>query len=75
MFAIMKPILYCESCGNIIGVKIRKVERMRRECCNPNPEYLITTIKHTHDAIHYGNDSSIFTPIIERSKNDTCPWK
>ena len=40
-----------------------------------NPEYLITTIKHTHDAIHYGNDSSIFTPIIERSKNDTCPWK
>ena len=40
-----------------------------------NPEYLITTIKHTHDAIHYGDDSSIFTPVIERSKNDTCPWK
>ena len=40
-----------------------------------NPEYLITTIKHTHDSIHYGDDSSIFTPIIERSKNDTCPWK
>ena len=40
-----------------------------------NPEYLITTIKHTHDAIHYGDDRSIFTPVIERSKNDTCPWK
>ena len=40
-----------------------------------NPEYLITTIKHTHDAIHYGDDSFIFTPVIERSKNDTCPWK
>ena len=40
-----------------------------------NPEYLITTIKYTHDAIHYGDDSSIFTPVIERSKNDTCPWK
>ena len=40
-----------------------------------NPEYLITTIKHTHDAIHYGDDSSIFTSVIERSKNDTCPWK
>ena len=40
-----------------------------------NPEYLITTIKHTHDAIHYGEHSSIFTPVIERSKNDTCPWK
>ena len=38
-------------------------------------EYLITTIKTTHDAIHYGDDSSIFTPIVERSKYDTCPWK
>ena len=40
-----------------------------------DPEYLITTIKTTHDAIHYGDDSSIFTPIVERSKYDTCPWK
>lgn len=40
-----------------------------------NPEYLITTIKRTHDAIHYGDDSAIFAPVIERSKNDTCPWK
>lgn len=41
MFAIMKPILYCESCGNIIGVKIRKVERTRRECCNSNSEVIL----------------------------------
>ena len=41
MPAIMKPILYCESCGNIIGVKIRKVERMRRECSNPNSEVIL----------------------------------
>ena len=40
-----------------------------------NPEYLITTIKHTHDAIHYGDDSSIFTPVKKKKKNDTCPWK
>lgn len=41
MFAIMKPILYCESCGNIIGVKIRKVERMRRECYNSNSKAIL----------------------------------
>lgn len=40
-----------------------------------NPEYLITTIKRTHDAIHYSDDSLIFTGFIERSKNDTCLWK
>lgn len=41
-----------------------------------DPEYLITTFKLTHDAIHYG-DESILTesePII-RTQNDTCPWR
>ena len=40
-----------------------------------DPEYMISTIKRTHDAIHYGDDSLIFTMSIERSMNDTCPWK
>jgi hypothetical protein len=40
-----------------------------------NPEYLITTVKRTHDAIHYGDDSLIIPTNIERRKNDTCPWK
>lgn len=40
-----------------------------------NPEYLITTIKRTHDAIHYGDDSLIFSMPIDRSPNDTCLWK
>lgn len=40
-----------------------------------NPEYLITTVKRTHDAIHYGDDSLIIQTNIERRKNDTCPWK
>lgn len=40
-----------------------------------NPEYLITTTKRTHDAIHYGNENSLVTVPPERSKNDTCPWK
>ena len=40
-----------------------------------DPEYLICTIKNTHDAIHYGDDSLLIKAPIERSKNDTCPWK
>lgn len=40
-----------------------------------DPEYLITTIKPTHDAIHYGDESLLVEDLIVRSKNDTCPWK
>lgn len=40
-----------------------------------NPEYLICTIKNTHDAIHYSDESLLITDPIERSMNDTCPWK
>lgn len=40
-----------------------------------NPEYLITTIKNTHDAIHYGDSSLLCKDPVERSKNDTCPWR
>lgn len=40
-----------------------------------NPEYLITTIHSTHNAIHYGDIDLIVRAPIERTKNDTCPWK
>lgn len=40
-----------------------------------NPEYLITTVKRTHDAIHYGDDSILNEEFIERVPNDTCPWR
>ena len=40
-----------------------------------NPEYLITTIHNTHNAIHYGDETLLITAPIERSRNDTCPWK
>lgn len=40
-----------------------------------DPENLISTIKNTHDAIHYGDESLLITAPIERSKNDTCPWR
>lgn len=40
-----------------------------------DPEYLITTMHNTHNAIHYGDISLLLTAPSERSKNDTCPWK
>ena len=40
-----------------------------------NPEYLITTMKITHDAIHYGDESLLMLDPIDRSPNDTCPWR
>lgn len=40
-----------------------------------NPEYLICVSHHTHNAIHYGDESLLPQPIIERRPNDTCPWR
>ena len=40
-----------------------------------NPDYLITTVLSTHNAIHYGDASLLPALPIERRANDTCPWK
>lgn len=40
-----------------------------------NPEYLISTTHITHNAIHYGDSSLLARGPIERSRNDTCPWR
>lgn len=40
-----------------------------------NPEFLICTSFTTHNAIHYGDNDLLFTPLIERSKNDTRLWQ
>lgn len=40
-----------------------------------DPENLITTIHSTHNAIHYGDENLIVREPIERTRNDTCPWK
>lgn len=40
-----------------------------------NPEYLITVTLRTHNAIHYSDESLLLLAPVERSRNDTCPWK
>lgn len=40
-----------------------------------NPEYLVCVSHDTHNAIHYGDENLLITLPIERTRNDTCPWK
>lgn len=37
-------------------------------------ENLITTSLRTHNAIHYGDESLLYSDPVERTPNDTCPW-
>lgn len=40
-----------------------------------DPEYLICVTKTTHDAIHYGNANNLMLEPVDRSPNDTSPWR
>jgi len=40
-----------------------------------NPEFLICTSRLTHNAIHFGDEKKLPRGPIERTRNDTCPWK
>lgn len=40
-----------------------------------DPEYLISTVLNTHNAIHYGDERLLLKDPIERTHNDTCPWR
>ena len=40
-----------------------------------DPEFLIVTTHSTHNAIHYGDERLLTSTPIERTKNDTCPWR
>lgn len=38
------------------------------------PEFLITTSHHTHNAIHYGDESLLPRPLVDRKQGDTKLW-
>ena len=40
-----------------------------------DPENVICVSMLTHNIIHYGDLSLVPKPYVERSPNDTCPWK
>ena len=43
--------------------------------CVFDPENVICTGMKTHNAIHYGDENLLILPPVERSRNDTCPWR
>lgn len=40
-----------------------------------DPQFLICTTKNTHKAIHYGDVNLLDGTPIERTPNDTVPWR
>lgn len=38
-------------------------------------ENIVCVTHNTHNAIHYGDSNLLITGPIERTSNDTCPWK
>lgn len=54
---------------------ITKEDILNRSDFLLNPEYLICTLKSTHDAIHYGDENLLIKGPIVRTANDTCPWR
>lgn len=40
-----------------------------------DPENLISVAKLTHNAVHFGDESLLPKPLVERFKWDTCPWR
>lgn len=54
---------------------ITKQDVLNRSECLFDPNNLICTSFKTHQAIHYGTVDTARTKIVERSMNDTCPWK
>lgn len=54
---------------------LTKEDVLRRTKFLLDPEYLICTVKRTHDAIHYGDENLLMRDPVIRTPNDTCPWR
>lgn len=43
--------------------------------CVFDPDNVVCTKLSTHNAIHYGDETLLPKLPVERTKNDTCPWR
>lgn len=87
----MRDEIIARDCGCDLGIPEREIidEKILIHHMNPisrddiinntdfllNPEYLITTVNNTHQAIHYGNTEMLSKAPVDRYKNDQCPWR
>lgn len=53
---------------------ITREEVLNRSSKAFNPEFLITTMLRTHNAIHYSDESQLILDPVVRKPYDTCPW-
>lgn len=62
--------------GNKKWVAIRRLR-----CCKCHavhrelPDFIFPYKQYTHNAIHYGDESLLVLPPVQRTQNDTCPWR
>ena len=68
-FEIYGPIM----CHHLIPITEEDV--LKRRSVLMDPENLIITKLKTHNAIHYGDIKQLNVRPIERTRNDTCPWR
>ena len=86
----IRNFVIVRDCGCDLGIPGREIpDRILIHHMNPilpkdivlsndfilDPEYLICTTHNTHEAIHYGSEDLLISEPVERTPNDTCPWK
>lgn len=86
----VRNFVIVRDCGCDLGISGREIpDRILIHHMNPilpkdivlsndfilDPEYLICTSHNTHEAIHYGSEDLLISEPVERTPNDTCPWK
>lgn len=54
-------------------ITVEQIEEAASEIFDP--EYLVCCSTQTHNAIHFGDKSLLPQLPVERSPNDTCPWR
>lgn len=54
---------------------LTKEQILNRDSTIFDPENVISCRHETHMAIHYGSLSNVEYKIINRRRNDTCPWR
>lgn len=48
---------------------------LNRNPCVFDPDNVVCTKLSTHNAIHYGDETLLPKIQVERTRNDTCPWR
>ena len=69
-YEVLKPPIYVH---HINPITIEDILNRDPKVLDMNN--LVATTFDTHQAIHYGCDDSFKRSLMERSPNDTCPWK